>query len=89
MPEKVLGEGDAEVGDGVRIMPLGAHPTSRGAGSLAGSRELAVGDGRPGLRGKNGSARLPGTHKPPYREWRDGEIPASPVLRSGPVPTPA
>src|SRR5205823_10100143 len=37
-------------------------------------------------RGKNGSVRPPGTHRPQYREWRDGETRASLVLHSGPVP---
>ena len=59
-----------------RVTPLGAN-ASRGAGSPEGLAGLIVADGRLALRGKNGSVRPPGTHRPPDREWRDGEIPAS------------
>ena len=52
-------------------------------------RGLIIQHCRRGLRGKNGSARSPGTHKPRCTRWRDGESRASRVLRSGPIPTPA
>jgi hypothetical protein len=60
--EQVAGNRNSDRSDGVRIMPLGTNATPEG-GSLAASAGLIIQDSRPGLRGKNGSAQLPGTHR--------------------------
>lgn len=54
---------DAQGGDGVGIMPLGADAATRVGGSSAAAPGLIVQHGRRGQRGKNGSARPRGTHK--------------------------
>ena len=83
------GPAHAQRGDRVRIMPLGANAATRAGGSPAAAPGLIIQDGRRGRRGKNGSARPPGTHTLRCKAWRDGEIRANSVLHSGPIPTPA
>jgi hypothetical protein len=54
-------------------MPLGAYTASHADESLVAVWRRVVQHDRRGLRGKNGSSRKPESHKPRYREWRDGE----------------
>lgn len=68
-------------------MPLGTDASLAG-GSPAGTGALVIRYGRRVLRGKNGSAQPRGTHMPPGTAWHGDETLASPVPRSGPVPTP-
>ncbi len=86
VPEQVACNRDADRGDGVRIMAFGANAIPA-AGSPAAAGGLIIQDFRRGLRGKNGSARLPGTHKLQCRVWRDDENRASLGLHSGPSPS--
>jgi len=72
--EQVAGNRNSDRSDGVRIMPLGTNATPEG-GSPAATAGLVIQDFRPGLRGKNGSARRSGTHRLRCRVWRDGETP--------------
>ena len=76
---------NAQRGDGVRVMPLGAN---RAGGSPAHARAGRDQYDRRGQRGKKGSAQPPGTHKMQYTAWHGGEIPASYGLRSVPVRVP-
>src|ERR1700692_1735765 len=80
-------EDNSERRDRVRIMPLGAYAAIRGGGSSVLARGQRIQDYRRGQRGKNGSARPPGTHKLRCITWRDGGTRASCDLRSVPVPT--
>ena len=73
--------------DRVRIMPLGAYAAIRGGGSPVLARGQRIQDYRRGQRGKNGSARPPGTHKLRCIAWRDGGTRASCGLQSAPAPT--
>src|SRR5580704_8865726 len=58
-------------------MPLGADSATRAGGSSEPTGGQRIQDDRRGQRGKNGSARPPGTHKLRCTTWRDGGIPAS------------
>src|SRR5579859_3159309 len=58
-------------------MSLGAYAATRVAGSPPPAWGQRVQDDRRGQRGKNGSARPPGTHKLLCRVWRDGGTRAS------------
>ena len=86
LPEQLAGDPDAEGGDRVRIMPLGAKAATPGAGSRRGFPAAVVRDDRLAQRGKNGSARPPGTHRRRCKAWRDDENRASRALRSAPIP---
>src|ERR1700737_507199 len=83
--DQVAGNRNADRSDGVRIMPLGTNASPEG-GSPATSSGLVIQDFRPGLRGKNGSARRSGTHRLRWRVWRDGETRASLDLHNDPSP---
>src|SRR5580693_621982 len=67
-------------------MPLGACAATRVDGSPALARGQRIQDDRSGQRGKNGSARLPGTHKLQYMALRGGGTRASRALQSAPAP---
>src|SRR5450432_294076 len=67
-------------------MSLGAYAATRGAGSPAAAGGQRIQDGRRGQRGKNGSARPPGTHKLRYIVSRGGGTRASCGLQSAPAP---
>src|ERR671919_1534812 len=68
---------EAKRGNGLRIMPFGAHAPSRGAGTRAESAPCVAPVDRRGQRGKNGFVRSPGTRKRQCRAWRDDGILAS------------
>ena len=85
LPQQQTRQKDAQRGDRVRVMPLGADPATRVDGSLSSARRQRIQDDRRGRRGKNGSARPPGTHKPRCTVWRGGGTRASYGLRSVPA----
>ncbi len=89
LPEQVAGDRSSQRSDGVGTMAFGAYAASRAGGSSAAAPGLIVQHGRRGQRGKNGSARRPGTHMRRYIRWRDGESRANHVLHSVLIPTPA
>ena len=64
LPQQQARQRDAQRGNRVWVMPLGTDPATRAGGSLPPARRQRIQDDRRGQRGKNGSARLPGTHKP-------------------------
>ena len=68
-------------------MPLRPYATNPVAGNTALAWGQRIQDDRRGQRGKNGSARLPGTHKLQCRSWRDDGTPASCGLHSAPALT--
>src|SRR5246127_2722304 len=78
-------DGLSKRSNGPGVMPLHAHRANPEGGTRAAFRGRVNPVDRRERRGKNGSARLPETHKPRCREWRDGESRASLVLHSGPV----
>jgi hypothetical protein len=67
LPDQKLGEHYPQGGNRIRIMPLGANAATRAGGSPVPVRGQRIQDDRRGQRGKNGSARRPGTHKLQYR----------------------
>jgi hypothetical protein len=77
---------DSQCGDGVWIMPLGAHAVCLGAGTRAEFPGRVVPAGRRGQRGKNGFFLLPGSHRRRYTMWRDDEILANRGLHSVLIP---
>src|SRR5689334_15491180 len=89
LPEQVSGNHQSQRRDRNRIMPLGSNAANRVAGTSAIVWGLIIQDFRHGLRGKNGSARLPGTHKLRCTTWHDDETRASPALHNDPAPVPA
>src|SRR3954452_19788296 len=89
LPEQVLGDHCSQRCDGNRIMPLGAKAVIRVAGSSAIVWGLIIQHFRHGLRGKNGSARLPGTHKLRCTKWHGDETRASLALHNDQDPVPA
>ncbi len=88
LPKQLPGKNHSQCRNGIRIMPLGTNAMTHAAGSPAPAWGQRIQDGRRGQRGKNGSARLPGTHKLRCTVWRDGGIRASYGLQSVPAPTP-
>ena len=64
LPQQQARQRDAQRGNRVWVMPLGTDPATRAGGSPPPARRQRIQDDRRGQRGKNGSARLPGTHKP-------------------------
>src|SRR5689334_19020257 len=70
------GDLNAQCGDGIWVMALGANSSLPAAGSREVPGRRVAQDGRVVRRGKNGSFPLSETHKPPHRELRGGEIPA-------------
>src|SRR5690348_7712329 len=89
LPEQVSGKHQSQRRDRNRIMPLGSNPATCVAGTWAIVWGLIIQDFRHGLRGKNGSARLPGTHKLRCTEWHGDENRASLALHSDQDPVPA
>jgi hypothetical protein len=87
LPQQQTGQNDTQRRDGVRIMPLRAWAATRVGGSPATLRGQGIPHDRRGQRGKNGSARLPGTHKLRYIVLRGGGTRASCGLQSAPAPT--
>src|SRR5215467_4780868 len=87
LPKQWPGKHNSQCGNRIWIMPFGANAVIPAGGSLAPARGQGVQDGRLGRRGKNGSARPPGTHKPRCTAWRDGGIRANCDLQSAPTPT--
>src|SRR5260370_18275619 len=85
LSKKNPGDGLSECGNRPGIMPLEANPAIPEGGTGAASWGWIVPVDQDGQRGKNGSARLRGTHRPQYREWRDDENRASPFLHSDPI----
>src|SRR5579883_135524 len=61
LPDQNLGKHCPQGGNRMRIMPLGANAATRAGGSPAPVRGQRIQDDRRGQRGKNGSARPPGT----------------------------
>src|SRR5262249_14503466 len=59
------------------VMPLHAHRANPEDGSGVAFRRRVSPLDRRERRGKNGSVRPPGTHRPQCRGWRDGENHAS------------
>src|SRR6266478_4884247 len=86
LSKKNSGDGLTERGNRPGIMPLEANPAIPEGGTGAAFRGWIVPVDRHGQRGKNGSARLPGSHRPQYRGWRDDENRASLFLHSDPIP---
>src|SRR5215471_5496471 len=87
LPKQLSGKHNSQGGNRIWIMPFGANAVIPAGGSLAPAWGQGVQDGWRGRRGKNGSARPPGTHKPRCTAWRDGGIRASCDLQSAPTPT--
>ena len=87
LPQQPARQNDANGCDRVWIMTPGAYAATRVAGSSAAARRPRIQADQLGQRGKNGSARPPGTHKLQYIAWRGGETRASCGLPSGPAPT--
>src|SRR5271167_2651608 len=85
LPEQSPCQGLAKGSNGPGVMPLHAHGANPEDGTEAGFRGRVSPLDRRERRGKNGSVRPPGTHRPRYKGWRDGENRASLVLHSGPV----
>src|ERR1700758_2310011 len=85
LSKKNPGDGLSERGNRPGIMALEANPAIPEGGSGAAFWRWMVPVGRHERRGKNGSVRLPGTHKPQYRGLRDDENRASLFLHSDPV----
>src|SRR5216683_1489683 len=84
--EQKSGELDPECSDRVRIMPLGANATSRGAGSRAEFSGCVGPIDRLEQRGKNDFSPLPGSRMRRCTACRDDEIRASRDLRSVLIP---
>src|SRR6266702_1862721 len=89
LSKKNPGDGLSERGNRPGIMPLEANPASPEGGTGAAFRGRISPVDRHGRRGKNGSVRLPGTHRPQYRGSRDDESPANLCLHSDPTQVPA
>jgi hypothetical protein len=87
LPEQLPGQDDSQCCNRMGIMPLGANAAIPAGGRLVPARGQRIPDGRRGQRGKNGSARPPGTHWPRCTAWRDGETRASCDLHNAPAPT--
>ena len=64
LPQQQARQRDAQRGNRVWVMPLRTDPATRAGGSLPPALRQRIQDDRRGQRGKNGSARPPGTHKP-------------------------
>src|SRR5207253_3110890 len=79
-------DGLSKRSNGPGVMPLRAHGANPEGGIAKALRGRVSPLDRLERRGKNGSVRPLGTHRPQYREWRDCETRASLVLHSGPVP---
>src|SRR5713226_7731535 len=77
---------DPNCSDRVRIMPLGANATSRGAGSRAEFSGCVGPVDRLEQRGKNGFSPLPESRMRRCTACRDDEIRASCDLRNGLIP---
>src|SRR5260370_42592095 len=84
--EQKCGEIDPEGSDRVRIMPLGANATNRGAGSRAEFSGCVGPVDRLEQRGKNGFSPRPGGRMRRCTACRDDEIRASRDLRNGLIP---
>src|SRR6266853_407531 len=84
--EQKSGKLDPECSDRVRIMPLAANATSRGAGSRAEFSGCVGPVDRLEQRGKNGFSPLPGSRMRRCTACRDDEIHASRDLRNGLIP---
>src|SRR3982750_1619763 len=89
LPEQVAGNHCSQRCDRNRVMPLGANAATHVGGTSAVVWGLVIQHFRRGLRGKNGSARLSGTHKLRCTKWRGDETRASTALHNGPIPLPA
>src|SRR5215469_12943790 len=85
LPEQNPGNGLAKGGDGPGVMPLHAHRANpEDETGVAFGRRVSPLDRRE-RRGKNGSVRPPGTHRPQYKGWRDDENQATRVLHNVPA----
>src|SRR5689334_21670936 len=89
LSKKNPGDGLSERGNRPGIMALEANPAIPEGGSGAAFWRWMVPVGRHERRGKNGSVRLPGTHRPQYKGSRDDESPANLCLHSDPTQVPA
>src|SRR5258708_24493805 len=78
-------DGLPERGNRPGIMPLEANPAIPEGGTGAASWGWIVPVDQDGQRGENGSARLRGTHRPQYREWRDEENRARRFVPTDPI----
>src|ERR1022692_1724616 len=78
-------DGLPERGNRPGIMPLEANPAIPEGGTGAAFWGWIVPVDGHGRRGKNGSVRLPGSHRPQYRESRDDGNRASLVLHNDPA----
>src|ERR671922_190408 len=85
LAEKNSGDGLAERSNRAGIMPLEANAASPEGGTGLAFWGWVIPVDRHGQRGKNGSVRPPGTHRPQYRGWRDDESRASLFLHSAPI----
>src|ERR1700679_850337 len=85
LPKKDTRDGLSERGNRPGIMPLEANAASPEGGTWSALGRRVSPLYRHEQRGKNGSFRLPGTHKPRYREWHDDENRASLCLHSAPA----
>src|ERR1700677_922831 len=85
LPEKSSGDGLSEGRDRPGIMPLEANPAIPEGGTGAASWGWIVPVDPNGQRGRSGSARRRGTHRPRYREWRYDKSRASLFLHSDPI----
>jgi hypothetical protein len=81
LPNQHTGYANAQRGDGVRIVTLGADAIRVG-GTSSGVLVAIVRDCRLRPRGKNGSAQPQGTHRRRCIGWHGGEIRASLVLHN-------
>src|ERR1700760_1518736 len=84
LSKKDAGEGLSERGNRPGIMPFEANAAIPEGGTGAAFWGWIVPVDRHERRGKNGSVRLPGTHKPQYRGLRDDEDAATRCLHSDP-----
>ena len=82
LPQQQARQNNANRRDRMWIMPFGAGAATHAGGSRALAWGQRIQDDRRGQRGKNGSARLPGTHKLRCIVWRDGGTRASCDLQS-------
>src|SRR6266496_5072623 len=85
LSKKSPGDGLSERGNRTGIMPFEANAAIPEGGTAAAFWGWIVPVDRSEQRGKNGSVRLPGTHKPQYRGLRDDEIRASLFLHNDPI----
>src|SRR6201997_4816844 len=85
LSKKDTGDGLSERGNRPGIMPFEANAAIPEGGTVAAFWGWIVPVDRHARRGKNGSVRLPGTHKPQYRGLRDDKNRASLFLHSDPV----